>query len=205
MYVHVLDCRSIHFTLGVSYICQYHSHIKLCIIILYSTDFHMALTGLVLIFMTTAIVLQSISGAPLISKNDTNLIKDEGAGKNVTQKFSLLEDGLFEGDIEVTEEFIRQHYNFSSIPGGEKYMTHENENDVTTEGGEIMNKRAAVKSNHRLWTNGIVPYQFSSTIQTNYRHCKQIIGTPFEMLWMLFTKSVHPLYAESWTTCLQLE
>ena len=125
----------------------------------------------------------------------------------MTQKFSLLEDGLFEGDIEVTEEFIRQHYNFSSIPGGEKYMTHENENDVTTEGGEIMNKRAAVKSNYRLWTNGIVPYQFSSTIQTNYRHSigKQIIGTPFEMLWMLFTKSVHPLYAESWTTCLQLE
>ena len=49
-------------------------------------------------------------------------------------------------------------------------MTHENENDVTTEDGEIMNKRAAVKSNYRLWTNGIVPYQFSSSIPTNYRH-----------------------------------
>ena len=71
----------------------------------------------------------------------------------MTQKFSLLEDGLFEGDIVVTEEFIRQHYNFSSIPGGEKYMTHENENNLTT--GEIMNKRAAVRSNHRLWTNRI--------------------------------------------------
>ena len=74
----------------------------------------MALTGLVLIFMTTAIVLQSISGAPLISKNDTNLIKDKGAEKNVTQKFSLLEDALFEGDIEVTEEFIRQQYKITS-------------------------------------------------------------------------------------------
>ena len=47
-------------------------------------------------------------------------------------------------------------------------MTHENENNLTT--GEIMNKRAAVRSNHRLWTNGIVPYQFSTSIQTNYRH-----------------------------------
>ena len=46
----------------------------------------MALTGLVLIFMTTAIVLQSISDAPLISKNDTNLTKDEGAGKKSDPK-----------------------------------------------------------------------------------------------------------------------
>ena len=49
-------------------------------------------------------------------------------------------------------------------------MTYEGENDVTTEGIEIMNKRAAVKSNHRLWTNGIVSYQFSPTIQTSLRH-----------------------------------
>ena len=101
----------------------------------------MVVTALVLIFMTTATMLQSVSGAPLISKNntqDTNQIKDEGARKNATLKFSLLEDGLFEGDIAITEELIRQHYNFSSIPGGEKYMTPENENNLTT--GEIMNK-----------------------------------------------------------------
>ena len=126
-----------------------------------------------LIFMTSAIMLQSVSGAPLISKNDTNdtnLIMDEGVEKNATQKSSLLEDGLFEGDIVITEDLIRQHYNFSSIPGGEKYMTHEDKNNVTTEGGEAISKRAAVRSNLRLWTDGVVPYQFSSSIGTNFRH-----------------------------------
>ena len=58
----------------------------------------MAVTALVLVFMTIAIMLQSVSGAPLISKNDTqdssNLIKDEGVEINVTQKSSLLKDGL---------------------------------------------------------------------------------------------------------------
>ena len=41
----------------------------------------MVVTALVLIFMTTANMLQSVSGAPMISKNDTqdtNLIRDEG-------------------------------------------------------------------------------------------------------------------------------
>ena len=123
-----------------------------------------------MIFMTTTIMLQSISGAPLISKNDTQDTNDGGIGKIVVQKFSLLEDGLFEGDIETTEDFIRQHYNFSSIPGGEKYMTHEDENNVTTVSGEEISKRGAIRSNHRLWPNGIVPYQFSSSIQTSLRH-----------------------------------
>ena len=95
-----------------------------------------------MIFMTTTIMLQSISGAPLISKNDTQDTNDGGIGKIVVQKFSLLEDGLFEGDIETTEDIIRQHYNFSSIPGGEKYMTHEDENNVTTVSGEEISKRA---------------------------------------------------------------
>jgi len=123
-----------------------------------------------MIYMTITIMLQSISGAPLISKNNTQDTNDARIGKIVTQKFSLLEDGLFEGDIETTEDFIRQHYNFSSIPGGEKYMTHEDENNVTTVSGEEISKRGAVRSNHRLWPNGIVPYQFSSSIQTNLRH-----------------------------------
>ena len=121
------------------------------------------------IFMIIAITLQSASGAPLISR-DTNLMMDEDAENNGTQKSSLLEDGLFEGDIAITEDLIRQHYNFSSIPGGEKYMTHEDENNVTTEGEEGISKRAAIRSNLRLWTNGKVPYRFSSSIQTNLRH-----------------------------------
>ena len=117
------------------------------------------------IFMIIAIVLQSAAGVPLISQ-DTNLIMDEDAENNGTQKSSLLEDGLFEGDIAITEDLIRQHYNFSSIPGGEKYMKHKDE------GGEGISKRAAARGNysmHQLWTNGIVPYKFSTSIQTSYR------------------------------------
>ena len=133
----------------------------------------MAVTALVLILVVTTITVQSVSGAPLISKNDTqdtNLINDGGVKINVTQKSLLLEDGLFEGDIAVTEEFIRQHYNFSSIPRGEKYTTHKDEDDVTTEGGQIFNKRAAVRGTYRLWRNATVPYRFSSRIQRDLRH-----------------------------------
>ena len=136
----------------------------------------MAVTALVLIFVVTTITVENVSGAPLISKNDTqdtNLINVGGVEINATQNPSLIEDGLFEGDIAISEELIRQHYNFSSIPGGEEYMTHQDENNVTTEVGEEISKRAAVSgyySRHQLWTNGIVPYQFSSSIRTNWRH-----------------------------------
>ena len=134
----------------------------------------MAVTALVLIFVATTITVESVSGAPLISKNDTqgaNLIKDdEGIEINATQNSSLLEDGLFEGDIAVTEVFIHQHYNFSSIPEGEEYMTYDDEDDATTEGGQMFNKRAAIRSAYRLWRNATVPYQFSSRIQRDLRH-----------------------------------
>ena len=136
--------------------------------VLLSTGFPMAAAAL--IFMTTAIMLQSVSCAPLISKNDTqdtNQIKD-GVTKNATQNSSLLIDGLFEGDLAITEEFIRQHYNFSSISKVEEYMSQEDEDDVateTTEGGQKLNKRAA-KRNLLLWTNAVVPYKFSSSIQS---------------------------------------
>ena len=133
----------------------------------------MAVTALVLILVVTTITVESVSGAPLISKNDTqdtNLINDGGVEINATQKSLLLEDGLFEGDIAVTEEFIRQHYNFSSIPGGEKYTTHQDEDDAITEGRQMLNKRAAVRGTYRLWRNATVPYRFSSRIQRDLRH-----------------------------------
>jgi len=104
------------------------------------------------IFMTITIMMQSVSGAPVISKNDTQDTNDGGVDEIATQKFSLLEDGLFEGDIKTTEDFIRRHYNLSSIPGGEKYMTHNDENIVTTESGEEISKRAAKRNPYYLWT-----------------------------------------------------
>ena len=53
----------------------------------------MAVTALVLIFMTTAFMLQSVNAAPLISTDDTqdtNLINDEGVEINATQKIFTL-------------------------------------------------------------------------------------------------------------------
>ena len=61
--------------------------------IICSTDFPMAVTALVLIFMTTAFMLQSVNAAPLISTDDTqdtNLINDEGVEINATQKIFTL-------------------------------------------------------------------------------------------------------------------
>ena len=136
--------------------------------VLCSTGFPMAATALV--FMTTAIMMQSVSGAPLISKNDTqdvNMTKDEGAEKNDTQTFQLLEDGLFEGDLAITEEFIRQHYNFSSIPKLEEYKDQDDVATETTEGGRKFNKRAAKSGTTGFWPNGIVPYKFSSSIRAH--------------------------------------
>ena len=135
----------------------------------------MAVTALALIITTTAVMMQSVSGAPLISRNDTqdaNLTRN-GVEEITPQNLSLLDDGLFEGDLAITEDLIRQHYNFSSIPGGERYMRDEDEEGVATEIGEdgqTSRKRAAVRGDRRLWRNGIVPYQFSSSIATSLRH-----------------------------------
>ena len=90
----------------------------------------------------------SLSGALLIRKSDTqdtNLIKD-GVEKKAIQYSSLLEDGPFEGDLAIHEDLIRQHYNFSSLPGGEKYMTHEDEGmgtETTDQGRQKFSKQAA--------------------------------------------------------------
>ena len=62
----------------------------------------MAVSAVVLIYMLAITMMQGVSGAPVISRNNTNPIKDGGVEINATQKSSLLEDGLFEGDIAVT-------------------------------------------------------------------------------------------------------
>ena len=158
--------------------------------------FPTAMSPSALIYMTITVVMiqqHSTSAAPLISKNQdqneniTNPIEDseslhvKGHG---TYKYSLLEDGLFEGDIQISEEEIRLYYNLSSISGGEKYyemMSDEEESSqrngtgMSAREGEkkVIHKRAATSgylSNHQLWVNAIVPYMFARNVSNGVRH-----------------------------------
>ena len=129
----------------------------------------MTAASLALCAITSAILMQSISAVPITGKDDRVKNElDENAEKNTSHKYSLLdEDGLFEGDIKISEELIRKYYNLSSIPGGE----YEDEDDVMEDFDNKMKfrKRAATAVRTHLWPNKRVPYQFSSGINTHWR------------------------------------
>ena len=83
------------------------------------------LSALIICLIASVIVMNSVcNGASAISNSQDqieNTTSDQGAEMNRTYKYSLLKDGVFEGDIVISEELIRLYYNLSSIPGGEKY------------------------------------------------------------------------------------
>ena len=60
----------------------------------------------------------NVDGAPLTGTSS----KEADVKDNSGYLFSLLdpENGLFEGDIEISEDLIRKYYNLSSMPGVEK-------------------------------------------------------------------------------------
>ena len=66
----------------------------------------------------------------------------------------LAEDGLFEGDLKITESLIRAHYNLSEMDGLEL---------------ESNRSRRAVANNVNLWVDGIVPYVISSEFSSSKR------------------------------------
>ena len=126
--------------------------------------------------------MMSVSGTPIIMKNDTEdahqtnstSIETEGSS---TPKYTLLEDGLFEGDLKISEDFIRKHYNFSSIPGGEKYLNNyvskaeSDDIELTESNHTVRNQRAAgSESGIDLWTKRRVPYQISNNIPAGTRN-----------------------------------
>lgn len=116
--------------------------------------------------ITTLVVVQMISGAPLtdtktdITENQT--IVDDG--KKITHS-SLLVDGLFEGDLELSEDFIRKFYDFGSVT--EDGDIHNNMEDEAETGLE---KRAARSNPTKHWTNARVYYKFASNIAEDIRH-----------------------------------
>ena len=141
-------------------------------------------TVLMTCLIISMIMVHSIcNGAPTIANNQDKLNKtasEGGAEMNGTYKYPLLKNGVFEGDIMISEELIRKYYNLSSIPGGEKYyeLVAEEANDAkdkaveTTdrEGKQKFEKRAARAYSYFLWPNASVPYRFTSTVQTELRH-----------------------------------
>ena len=135
-----------------------------------------AMTGTILI-LGMVVMMHSVSCAPLTTRDTYDTEDVHTTEHNSTQNFSLVDqDGLFEGDIKINEDFIHKYYNFSSIPGGEKYdgsmiyKKDKSEDDKELKGDEQkVEKRAALKFDSLLWTDAKVPYQFSSTISTNFR------------------------------------
>ncbi|XP_064387793.1 uncharacterized protein LOC135335979 [Halichondria panicea] len=76
-----------------------------------------------------------------------------------------MKNGLFERDLKLSKEFILDHYNFSSIPGGEKLRDLLIEKDDRSNSSKRIERRGAVKKGAiNLWTDGIVRYRISSGI-----------------------------------------
>ena len=131
--------------------------------------------------ITVAVVVQSVCGAPLILSTESdhhigNQVED-GASKNSSRK-SLLVNGLFEGDLEMSEEFIREFYDMESLlPGGDDI--YHNDTDIVLEHQVEsiaedkkmkLEKRAAKAGTSSLWTNARVPYTFASNIAEDIKH-----------------------------------
>ena len=118
----------------------------------------------------------SVSAAPALKiAADTNYdpqINVSTGIANDTSGHLLLKNGLFEGDLKTSEEFIRRFYNLSSLLEGKVPNSNvdSDKKDLLENGRNILrNQRAAVRDNMLLWRGGRVPYQFSRNIPMNTR------------------------------------
>ena len=67
------------------------------------------------------IIMKSVSAAPVLIETNAEDIEQNNSTDvdNGTIEHLFVENGLFEGDLKISEDFIYRHYNFSSIPNGE--------------------------------------------------------------------------------------
>ena len=112
----------------------------------------------------------STSAAPVLKEEDNKgdvQVTIPANNENSTFELLFLKNGLFEGDLKLSEEFIRRFYNLSSLLGGEEF----NSNFTDVNNGKIIlrNQRAAVRGNMLLWRGGRVPYVFSRNIPLSTR------------------------------------
>ena len=112
--------------------------------------------------ITVAVMVQSVCGALLIlsTESDGNQVKDGSSKQNGTHT-SLLVNGLFEGDLEISEEFICEFYDIKELlPGDENnyyndtnFMREHEMKNIKENGNKKLEKRAAHAGTSRLWTN----------------------------------------------------
>lgn len=140
-------------------------------------NLHQFAAPLVLIAIVSIAIL-SVSAAPAPKKmteeaNYQPQINVSVAISNDTSGRLLLKNGLFEGDLKISEEFIRRFYNLSSvILEGRAPNSSESGSDKKDLGNGInimRNQRAAVRDTMLLWRGGRVPYLFSRNIPVNTR------------------------------------
>ena len=121
----------------------------------------------------------SASAAPVLKKvaTDTNTNYSMQINASTEKAISghlLLENGLFEGDLKLSEEFIRRYYNLSSIlevnlDPNLNGTDFNSDKKFDLSQNILRNPRAAIRDNMRLWRGGRVPYQFSRNIPINTR------------------------------------
>ena len=126
--------------------------------------------AVLLLWMLLSITIVSVSTAPALKYGDANDNEEFSisAGiENDTSGHLFLKNGLFEGDLKISEEFIQRYYNLSSILGGVK-TPNSDKKSLLEHGKNIHRKqRAAVRDNLLLWRGGRVPYRFTRNIPLN--------------------------------------
>ena len=118
----------------------------------------------------------SVRNSTLFGEDYGNFTSSSGEGE-LAAEGNLTDDGLangqilFEGDIRVSIEKLRNYYDINE--------TMEKELIGNIPGGHVISKRAATSDGSDLWPLKTVPYVISSTFSTNE------IRSIFEMQWKL--------------------
>ena len=125
----------------------------------------------------TCLAMASVTAAPAnVDKviNDLTIkVAITNDKKVITTESLLLNNGLFEGDLKISEDFIRRFYNISgtlgvNVEGEHEALEHNNEQEHVQP-----NRRAAIRNAIYLWEDGIVPYQISQNVPSDTVHLIQ--------------------------------
>lgn len=137
---------------------------------------HTATAATLLLVLSSTIMIVSVSGVPVLKVYTADsMISKSNETENSTIEYQLhpfVKNGLFEGDLKISEHFIKRFYNLSSFLGrdtGKPIMNKEegtHKDQAAYHHNDIQYKRAAIRDTVDLWTDGTIPYQFSHTIPT---------------------------------------
>ena len=142
-------------------------------------NFHHNIAVPLLVLIVITIAAMSARAAPVLKKVATDTNTNYSVQINASTEMAisghlLLENGLFEGDLKLSEEFIRRYYNLSSIlevnlDPNLNGTDFNSDKKLDLSQNILRNPRAAIRDNMRLWRGERVPYQFSRNIPINTR------------------------------------